>query len=129
LSIVEPAYFTDAHTIRVRLAAGDDEVSLHAENILIAALPHVLPKVRHKRGHWHHNRAENSHHPTRDRERRMRRFKSPEQVQRFLSVRSTASSHFRPRRHRLTAARYRTVRRQRFQQWNTAAQAGALEVS
>jgi hypothetical protein len=51
-------YFTDAHTIRVRLAAGHDEVSLRAENILIAALPHVLPKVRHKRGHWHHNRAE-----------------------------------------------------------------------
>ena len=40
-----------------------------------AALPRVLPKVRHQRGHWLNNRAENSHQPTRERERRMRRFK------------------------------------------------------
>jgi len=51
-----------------------------------AALPHMLPQVRHKRGHWHNNRAENSHQPTRERERRMRRFKSPEQAQQFLSI-------------------------------------------
>jgi putative transposase len=61
-----------------------------------AALPRVLPKVKHKRGHWLNNRAENSHQPTRERERRMRRFKSPEQAQRFLSLHSTVSSHFRP---------------------------------
>ena len=42
-----------------------------------AALPRVLPKVKHQRGHWLNNRAENSHQPTRERERRMRRFKSP----------------------------------------------------
>jgi putative transposase len=94
-----------------------------------AALPRVLPKVQHKRGHWLNNRAENSHQPSRERERRMRRFKSPEQAQRFLSVHSTVSSHFRPRRHRLTAARYRTVRRQRFRRWNTAVHARALEIS
>jgi putative transposase len=94
-----------------------------------AALPRVLPKVKHQRGHWRNNRAENSHQPTRERERRMRRFKSPEHAQRFLSIHSMVSSHFRPRRHRLTAARYRTVRRQRFHQWNTTVQARALEVS
>ncbi len=91
-----------------------------------AALPRVLPNVKHQRGHWHNNRAENSHQPSRERERRMRRFKSPEQAQQFLSIYSTVSSHFRPRRHRLTAERYRAVRRQRFQQWNTAVQAPAL---
>jgi putative transposase len=93
-----------------------------------AALPQVLPKAKHKRGHWHNNRAENSHQPTRERERRMRRFKSPEQAQRFLSIHSTVSSHFRPRRHRLNASRYRAVRQQRFHQWNTAVQACALEM-
>jgi putative transposase len=94
-----------------------------------AALPHVLPKVKHQRGHWLNNRAENSHQPTRERERRMCRFKSPEQAQQFLSIHSTVSSHFRPRRHRLTAARYRAVRRQRFRLWNTTVQAGALDIS
>jgi hypothetical protein len=61
-----------------------------------AALPHVLPRARHRRGHWLNNRAENSHQPTRERERRMRRFKSCQQAQRFLSIHSTVSSHFRP---------------------------------
>ncbi|HSU30769.1 MAG TPA: DDE-type integrase/transposase/recombinase, partial [Bryobacteraceae bacterium] len=91
-----------------------------------AALPQVLPKVKHKRGHWLINRAGNSHQPSRERERRRRRFKSPEQAQRFLSVHSSVSSHFQPRRHHLTAERYRAVRRQRFHQWNTAVQARAL---
>jgi putative transposase len=78
-----------------------------------AALPRILPNTKHKRGHWLNNRAENSHQPTRERERRMRRFKSPQQAQRFLSIHATVSSHFRPRRHRLTADRYRTFNRAR----------------
>ena len=32
---------------------------------------------RHERGRWKNNRAENSHQPTRRRERKMQRFKSP----------------------------------------------------
>ncbi len=36
----------------------------------------VLPEVEHRRGGRLNNRAENSHQPTRERERRMRRFKS-----------------------------------------------------
>ena len=32
---------------------------------------------RHERGLWKNNRAENSHQPTRRRERKMQRFKSP----------------------------------------------------
>jgi putative transposase len=94
-----------------------------------AALPRVLPRVRHRRGHWLNNRAENSHQPTRERERRMRRFKSFRQAQRFLSVHAIINSHFRPRRHRLTAARYRVVRQQCFRIWNCAVGAIALELS
>jgi putative transposase len=94
-----------------------------------AALPRVLPRVRHKRGHWLNNRAENSHQPTRERERRMRRFKSRRQAQQFLSVHATVSSHFRPRRHRLTAARYRAVRRQCFRTWNSVVRATALALA
>ncbi len=36
----------------------------------------VLPSVEHRRHKGLHNRAENSHRPTRERERRMRRFES-----------------------------------------------------
>ena len=41
---------------------------------------------RHERGLWKNNRAENSHQPTRRRERKMQRFKSPGSAQKFLST-------------------------------------------
>jgi putative transposase len=40
---------------------------------------------RHERGRWKNNRAENSHQPTRRRERKMQRFKSAGSAQKFLS--------------------------------------------
>jgi DDE domain len=48
------------------------------------ALRRVLPSSEHRRHKGLNNRAENSHQPMRQRERAIRRFKSPEQAQRFL---------------------------------------------
>ena len=42
--------------------------------------------ARHERGRWKNNRVENSHQPTRRRERKMQRFKSSGSAQRFLSA-------------------------------------------
>jgi len=50
-----------------------------------AAKREVLPGVEHRQHKRLNNRAENSHQPTRERERRMRRFKSPGHAQRFLA--------------------------------------------
>jgi putative transposase len=47
-----------------------------------------LPDVEHRQSRYLNNRAENSHRPTRRRERQMQRFKSPRQAQRFLSAHS-----------------------------------------
>jgi putative transposase len=47
---------------------------------------------RHERGRWRNNRAENSHQPTRRRERKMQGFKSVGSAQRFLSIH--AAQHF-----------------------------------
>lgn len=63
------------------------------------------------------NRAENSHQPTRQRERRMQRFKSPGHAQRFLSPYGPIAQHFRPHRHRFSAPAYRQELRKRFQIW------------
>jgi putative transposase len=49
----------------------------------------VMPSVNHDTGRYANNRAEVSHQPTRQRERQMRRFKSPLQAQRFCSVRGS----------------------------------------
>jgi putative transposase len=85
------------------------------------ALRRVLPNSEHRRHKRLNNRAENSHRPVRKRERAMQRFKSPEQAQRFLETFSAVCNHFRPRRHRLSAERYRQNMRKRFQQWRVIA--------
>ena len=51
-----------------------------------AAHREVFPSVIHNTDQYENNRAEVSHQPTRQQERQMRRFKSVEQVQRFLAV-------------------------------------------
>jgi hypothetical protein len=63
-------------------------------------------------------RAENSHRPTRRRERQMQRFKSSEQAQAFLSAHPFIYGHFHPRRHQLAAHTYRTIRSDAFKIWH-----------
>jgi putative transposase len=83
----------------------------------------VLPGVEHRQHKGLNNRAENSHQPTRLREKKMRRFKSAKQAQRFLSAFGSIAGHFQPRRHRLSAEEYRTILHGRFQQWNEITEA------
>ncbi len=85
-----------------------------------AAKRAALPRVAHRQHKRLNNRAEHAHQPTRERERRMRRFKSPGHAQRFLAAYGPIAGHFRPRRHRLTAVTYRATRDQRFATWRAA---------
>ncbi len=64
------------------------------------------------------NRAENSHQPTRQRERAMKGFRSVGGAQRFLSAFSGISPHFRHRRHLMTAPDHRLEMTVRFTIWN-----------
>ncbi len=82
-----------------------------------AAIREILPGVEHRQHRYLNNRAENSHQPTRQRERRMQGFKSPGQAQRFLSAYGPIAQYFRPKRHRLPAPTYRQAMAQRFQSW------------
>jgi putative transposase len=78
----------------------------------------LIPGVEHRRSKYLNNRAENSHQPTRARERAMKRFTSPGHAQRFLSAFSGISPHFRTRRHLLHAQEYRREMAGRFTTWN-----------
>ena len=82
-----------------------------------AAMAEVMPGVEHRRQKYQNNRAENSHQPTRLRERVMRRFKSAGQAQRFLSAFGIITSHFRVGRHLYRASRYREVMKSRVAVW------------
>jgi putative transposase len=83
-----------------------------------AARRRVLRSVEHRQSKYLNNRSENSHQPTRQRERAMKRFTSARHAQRFLSAFSGISPHFRPGRHRLSAGEYRREMNTRFTTWN-----------
>ncbi|MBA4157753.1 MAG: IS6 family transposase [Gemmatimonadetes bacterium] len=67
------------------------------------------------------NRVEQAHQPTRIRERRMGRFRSPSSAQRFLCAFGRVSNLFRPRRHLLTAVQYHATLQDRFATWRMVA--------
>jgi putative transposase len=51
-----------------------------------AALRELLPRVAHRQHRYLSNRAEHSHQPTRQRERRIQGFLSPGYAQRFRAT-------------------------------------------
>ena len=77
----------------------------------------LLPRVEHRQSRYLNNRAENSHRPTRRRERQMQRFKSTDQAQDFLSAHAFIYGHFHPPRHKMAALVYRTIRSNAFDVW------------
>jgi putative transposase len=81
-----------------------------------AAKREVMPGVEHRQHKGLNNRAENSHQPTRRRERIMKRFKSAGQAQRFLSVHDQVANLFR-RPANTNAAAHRRARARAFQAW------------
>jgi putative transposase len=64
------------------------------------------------------NRAENSHQPTRRRERQMCGFRDPRRTQAFLSCFGPIRQHFALPRHQMNAARHRAILNERFAAWH-----------
>jgi putative transposase len=90
-----------------------------------AAKQEIIPSVEQRQDKGQNNRAENSHQPTRLREKVMRRFKSAGHAQRFLSAFGIITSHFRVGRHLYRASGYREVMQSRFALWEEVIGAGA----
>ena len=80
----------------------------------------LMPDVIHDTSQYSNNKAELSHQPTRVRERCMRKFKSVEQGQRFLSVHAEVYNLFNLGRHLLSAKNYRMFRDRAFASWEKA---------
>ena len=86
-----------------------------------SAAVHVLGiKQCHQRGRWRNNRAENSHQPTRRRERKMQRFKSAASAQKLLSTRAAVYNIFNVQRHLTSAQTHRALRAVAMDTWLTA---------
>jgi putative transposase len=82
-----------------------------------AALKELSPGAPHDTDRYQNNRAELSHQPTRQRERKMRRFKSQRQAQQFLSFHGLVNKLFRQQRDLMSAKNYRLLRDRAFVIW------------
>ncbi len=83
-----------------------------------AAKREIMPSVIHCHDRYANNRCEGSHQHTRQHERRMRRFKSAGQAQRFLATHSQVHNLFRLGRHLIRASHYRLFRDRAFAEWS-----------
>lgn len=82
-----------------------------------AAAKYFLPDVDYRAHKGLNNLIEGSHRPTRKREKKMGRFKSPRQAQRFLFAYDQLNAIFCPRRYRLSAKSYRHSRSDALSLW------------
>ena len=80
----------------------------------LANVKHVFVKAAARLN----NRAENSHQPTRERERRMRGFRERKRTQAFLSSFGPIRQHFALKRHLLRPSLYRKQLAERFAAWH-----------
>ena len=78
----------------------------------------LFPEAIHDTSQYANNRAEQSHEPTRVRERGMRRFKSVGQAQRFLGTHAAVYNLFNLGRHLIGAEHYRNLRISAFSEWS-----------
>jgi len=88
-----------------------------------AALRPLGASRRHVTGGRLNNRAENSHLPVRQRERRMQRFKSPRSAQRFLSTHAALYNTFNIQPHLTSRKTMREFRDDAMAAWQSAVRA------
>src|SRR5918912_711735 len=85
-----------------------------------AAFKEIGLSARHEQGRRRNNRAENSHQPTRRRERKMQGFKSAGSAQRFLSCQAAVHNLFNLQRHLISRPTLRRFRAAALEQWRMA---------
>jgi putative transposase len=73
-----------------------------------------MPGVEHRQHKGVNNRAKNSHQPTRRRERIMKRFKSPRQVQGFLVIHDQTANVSTRRSNQDTTIKFHSARNKLF---------------
>lgn len=86
-----------------------------------AAKRGIMPSVEHRSHKGLNNRAENSHQPTRRRERIMKGSKSARHLQRFVSIHDPVTNLFHIPRHDIPSRHHRELRTAAMQMWSELA--------
>jgi putative transposase len=107
---------------RLLRSHGDEPRKIVTDKLRSYGVAHreLMPDVIHDDSQYANNRAEQSHEPTRVRERGMRKFKSVKQAQRFLGAQAAVSNLFNLGRHLVRAEHYRDLRVSAFNEWSRA---------
>jgi putative transposase len=104
---------------RLLRGQGKEPFRMITDKSYAAASRTILSGVTHDTQQYANNRVEISHQPTRMRERQMRRFKSPRQAQRFLSLHGVVRNLFCVGRHLLRSTHHRLLRARPFEVWRS----------
>ena len=88
----------------------------------------LMPKAQHRRHKGLNNQIEVYHQPTRLFERAKRKFKSPPNIQLFLTLQGQLRNLFAITRHLLTRQNYKNKRNEAFNIWNDVTQSGVSYV-
>jgi len=101
----------------------EDPASITTDRLRLyrSVVPEMFPKTKHRKGKWLNNRVENSHIVVRERERKMKKFKSTEQTQTFLNRFEFIRTYFKPKQHLMTSSAYRKSIKYRLRVWDDIA--------
>jgi putative transposase len=107
---------------RLLRSHGDEPRKIVTDKLRSYGVAHreLIPETIHVTDRYANNRAEQSHEPTRVRERGMRKFKSTGQAQRFLNAHAAVYNLFNLGRHLTKARYYRKFREGAFGLWAEA---------
>ena len=81
----------------------------------------TYPDSKHVKAKWKNNRVENSHIIVREREKKLKKFKSAKQAQTFLDRFEFIRGYLKPKQHLMTASSYRNSVKYRLRMWDNIA--------
>ena len=83
-----------------------------------SVVPETFPKTKHIKGKWLNNRVENSHIIIREREKKLKKFKSTVQAQTFLDRLEFIRSYLKPKQHLMASSTYGNSVKYRLRIWS-----------
>ncbi len=86
-----------------------------------AAMKEIGNEARQATGCWRNNRAENSHQPSRRRERAMAKFRSAKSLQKFAVIHGSVYNHFNHERHLYKRKNFKLNRSAALAEWRQLA--------
>jgi len=100
---------------------GPSRITTDRLRLYRSVVPETFPRTKHIKAKWKNNRVENSHIIVRERERKMKIFKSRDQAQHFLNRFEFIRTYLKPKQHTMTSSGYRRSVNYRLRVWKDIA--------